>query len=55
MVCSVMLTGKRENEQNQAEISLAWPNMWTYQNLCVAHARRVDNILLDEYYSPVTD
>ena len=24
--------------------------MWTFQNFCVAHARRVDDVLLDEYY-----
>ena len=24
--------------------------MWTFQNLCVAHARRIDDVLSDEYY-----
>ena len=24
--------------------------MLTYQNLCVAHARRIDDVLSDEYY-----
>ena len=37
-----------------AEIILAWPNMWTHHNPCVAHARRIDDVLLDvlsdEYY-----
>ena len=29
--------------------------MWTYQNLYVAHARRIDDVLSDEYYSKFTD
>ena len=29
--------------------------MWAYQNLCVAHASRIDDILSDEYYLNVTD
>ena len=28
--------------------------MLTYQNRCVAHARRIDDDLLDEYYQKVT-
>ena len=47
---SFVLTGRKKNEQNQAEIIQAWPNMWTYQKLCVAHARRFHNDLSDEYY-----
>ena len=49
LVFSVILTGREKNEHILAEIILAWTNMWTYQNLFVAHARRVD-VSLDEYY-----
>ena len=45
-----ILTGRRNIKQNPAEIILAWPNMWTNQNLCVAHARRIDDVLWGEYY-----
>ena len=36
--------------KNPAEIILAWPNMWTYKNLCVAHARCILDDLSDEHY-----
>ena len=29
--------------------------MWTYENLCAAYVRRIENNLLDEYYLYVTD
>ena len=29
--------------------------MWTYQNLCFAHARRSYDVLSDEYYKKDTD
>ena len=29
--------------------------MWTYRNCCVAHARRVDDDLSDDYYKKGTD
>ena len=29
--------------------------MWNYQNLCVARAPRIDDVLSDEYYEQVTD
>ena len=41
---------ERKNEHNPAEIILALPNMWTYQNLCVAHVRHIDDDLLDKHY-----
>ena len=50
VVFSVILIRRWQNEHSPAEIILAWPNMRTYQNLCVAHARFVDDVLLDEYY-----
>ena len=45
----------RKNKQNTGEISLSSLNMYTYHNLCVAHARRIDNILSDELYYKATD
>ena len=43
LLFSVILT---ERELNPAEIILAWPNMWTNENLCVAHACRDDGFFL---------
>ena len=50
LVFSVILTERDKNEQIPAEIILAWPNMCTYQNLCVAHARHIDDVSSDEFY-----
>ena len=41
---SVILTRVIKKEQIPTEIILAWPNMKTYQNLCVAHAPRIDDV-----------
>ena len=29
--------------------------MCTYQTLCAAHARRIDDVPSDEYYKKITD
>ena len=41
---------EKKNEQIPTEIILAWPNMLTCQNLCVAHARHIDDISSVEFY-----
>ena len=50
-----MLTDREKNEHNPAEIILAWSNIWTYENLCIAHARHTDYILSDEHGWKTTD
>ena len=40
----------RKDEQIPTELILAWLNMCTYITLCAAHARRTDDVPLDEYY-----
>ena len=48
--CVILTKREKKNEQILAEIILAWPSIRTYQNLCVAHARRSDDVSSDEYY-----
>ena len=55
VVFSAIFTRRGQNEHNPGEIILAWPNMRTYQNLWVAHARFVDDVLSDEYYQQITN
>ena len=45
----------RGNQTASYRYILSRPNMWNYYNLCVANTRRVNDFLLDEYYSQVTD
>ena len=47
--CCLVSSWQEEKNNNLAEIILVWLNMWTYENICVAHARRVGDVLSDEY------
>ena len=46
----VILTGREKMNKVPIEIIVAWPNMWTYQTLCAAHAHRIDDVPLGDYY-----